>query len=395
MTPTALVSRRGAERVRAGHPWIFRSDVLDVSAEPGDIVSVTTGPGRPLGWATYSAASQIVLRMVSREPAPLPPLANWLADRVMTAAAYRESLAMDGTAWRVVNAESDGLPGVIVDRYGDGTGVWFVLQTLTQPAERWLEAIVGLLVARFQPQGIVVRNDPRVRRLEALEPHVGVAFGRVPDRIDVTEGGVRYAVDLVHGQKTGLFLDQRENHAAAARYARGAALDAFTYNGGFALQMARKAEHVLALDSSAPAVAATRDNATANGLTNVEVREANVFDELRELEVSGARFDTIALDPPAFAKNRAAVERAVAGYKEINLRALRLLRPGGHLITCSCSYNVDETLFRSVLQAAAADARTDVWIVETRAQARDHPVLLAVPETHYLKCLVLRKSPSA
>jgi 23S rRNA (cytosine1962-C5)-methyltransferase len=391
MTPTAVVSRRGADRVRTGHPWIFRSDVLDVSAEPGDIVCVTGERGRVLGWATFSAASQIVLRMVSRSADALPPLRAWLARRVSRAAAYRDTLGIEGTAWRLVNAESDGLPGVIVDRYGDATSVWFVVQTLTQAAERWLPDLVAVLVEQG-PRGIVVRNDPKVRRLEGLEEHVGVIHGDVPERIDVSEGGVRYRVDLLHGQKTGLFLDQRENHRVAAQYTRGEALDAFTYNGGFALQMARQATRVLALDSSAGAVATTRENAAANGLANVEVREANVFDELRELEVSSARFDTIALDPPAFAKNRAAVERAVAGYKEINLRALRLLRPGGHLITCSCSYNVDEALFRSVLLAAAADAPADVWIVESRTQARDHPVLLAAPETHYLKCFVLRRA---
>jgi 23S rRNA (cytosine1962-C5)-methyltransferase len=207
-----------------------------------------------------------------------------------------------------------------------------------------------------------------------------VLYGEIPERVRVTEGDVRYAVDLREGQKTGLFLDQRENHAAAARYTRGEALDAFTYNGGFALQMARWARHVVALDSSAAAVANTRANAEANSLSNVEVREANVFDELRELDISGARFDTVVLDPPAFAKNKASVDRALAGYKEINLRALRLLKPGGHLITCSCSYNVDEPLFLQVLQAAAADAHVPAMLVET------------VPETSYLKCVVLRRS---
>jgi 23S rRNA (cytosine1962-C5)-methyltransferase len=205
------------------------------------------------------------------------------------------------------------------------------------------------------------------------------------------EGFVTYAVDLRGGQKTGLFLDQRENHAAAVRYARGSVLDAFTYNGGFGLQMARRASHVLALDSSAAAVAATRENARANKFDNVEVREANVFDELRELEISRQRFDTISLDPPAFAKSRGAVERAIAGYKEINLRALKLLRVGGHLITCSCSYNVDEALFADIVRAAAADAGVGVWLVEKRTQARDHPILMTVPETAYLKCLILRR----
>lgn len=390
-TPSAVVSRRGVDRIRAGHPWIFRTDVVDVVAEPGDLVRVTTERGRPLGWATFSSASQITLRLVSQDIGELPALSSWLAGRVMAAAAYRDGLDIDGTAWRVVHGESDGLPATIVDRYGSDEGVYFVVQTLSQAAERWLPRLVEILVERFGPRGIVVRNDPKVRQLEGLESHVGMLHGDVPDHVVVREGRVAYRVDLRGGQKTGLFLDQRENHRMAAGYARGEVLDAFTYNGGFALQMAGGAERVLALDSSAAAVETTRENARANGLTNVEVHEANVFDELRELEVSGARFDTIALDPPAFAKNKASVTRALAGYKEINLRALRLLRPGGHLITCSCSYNVDEPLFVSVLQQAAADARVSAWIVEKRAQARDHPWLLTVPETHYLKCVVLRR----
>jgi 23S rRNA (cytosine1962-C5)-methyltransferase len=246
-------------------------------------------------------------------------------------------------------------------------------------------------VELFAPRGIIARNDPKVRQLEGLESQVQVLHGDVPDRIAVREGTVRYSVDLRGGQKTGLFLDQRENHAAAASYTRGRALDGFTYNGGFALQMAARAEQVVALDSSAPAVEATRANAAANGIARIDVREANVFDELRELEIAGTVFDTIALDPPAFARNRASVERAAAGYKEINLRALRILRPGGHLITCSCSYNMGEDLFLEVLRSAAADAHAPVWLVEKRMQARDHPILIGVPETYYLKCFVLRR----
>jgi 23S rRNA (cytosine1962-C5)-methyltransferase len=392
MTPQALVSRKGSERIRRGHPWIFRSDVDDVSAEPGDIVCVKGERGRPLGWATFSSASQITLRMISRDAAALPDLRTWLDGRLGAAARLRASLDIDSTAWRLVNGESDGLPATVVDRYGDDTGVYFVVQTLSQASERWLPMLIDALVAQFQPVGIVVRNDPKVRQLEGLESDVRVAYGDVPTRVAVREGAVVYQVDLRAGQKTGLFLDQRENHRAAAGYTRGQALDGFTYNGGFALQMAPYATAVVALDSSASAVATTAENARRNQLHNVEVREANVFDELRELEISDQRFDTIALDPPAFAKNKASVARAIAGYKEINLRAMRLLRPGGHLITCSCSYNVDEALFLSVLQDAAADAHVEMGLVEKRAQSRDHPMLLAVPETYYLKCIVLRRN---
>ncbi len=391
MTPVVVVSRRGAERIHLGHPWIFRSDVREVSADPGDLVRVSSPRGRPLGWAFWSGASQIALRMVAPATEEVTDGRTLVEARIRAAAAYRASLAIDATACRLVFGESDRLPATVVDQYADDTGTYFVVQTLAQGSDRLLPAVVDALVSMYAPRGIVVRNDPKVRRLEGLDATVSVVHGVVPERVEVREGRVRLRADLVGGQKTGLFLDQRENHAAAARYAAGDVLDAFTYNGGFGLAMAPRAHRVLALDASATAVAATAENARLNGAGNVEAREANVFDELRELETSGARFDTIVLDPPAFAKNRAAVDRALAGYKEINLRALRLLRPGGHLITCSCSYNVDEAMFLSVVHAAAVDVRVPVWLVERRGQARDHPVLLGVPETAYLKCLILRR----
>jgi 23S rRNA (cytosine1962-C5)-methyltransferase len=393
MTPSAVVSRRGADRLTTGHPWIYRSDIVEARADRGDIVRVISERGgRPLGWAYWSSESQIALRMLTAATGALPDDRTLLEGRIRAAADYRASLGLEDTAWRLVHAESDGLPATIVDRYGDDQGLWFVVQTLAQGADRRLALLVDILVTLFRPTGVLARNDPKVRHLEGLETRVDVMYGEVPERIHVREGGVRYAVDLRGGQKTGLFLDQRENHAAAARYTRGEALDAFTYNGGFALQMAGRAASVLALDSSAAAVAATAANADLNGLRNVEVREANVFDELRELEVSGRTFDTISLDPPAFAKSKASVDRAIGGYKEINLRALRLLRPGGHLITCSCSYNVDDALFLDVVRAAAADARAGLWLVERRMQAHDHPALITVPETSYLKCLILRRT---
>lgn len=391
MTPHAVVSRRGAERLRTGHPWIYRSDIVEARADRGDIVRVTER-GRPLGWAYWSSESQIALRMIATGPGAMPEERAFVDARVRAAAAYRTSLQIDATAWRVVHAESDGLPATVVDRYGDGADSWFVVQTLAQGADRRLPLLVDALVAQFQPRGILARNDPKVRALEGLDPSVEVVYGEVPDRVLVREGAVTFAADLRAGQKTGLFLDQRDNHAAAARYARGEALDAFTYNGGFGLAMARRADRVLALDSSAAAVAATAANARANGLTNVETREANVFDELRELEIAGRSFDTICLDPPAFAKTKASIEKAAGGYKEINLRALRLLKPGGHLLTCSCSYNIDEALFVDILRSAVADARAQAWVMEKHGQASDHPALITVPETSYLKCVVLRKA---
>lgn len=391
MSPAVVVSRRGADRLKTGHPWIFRSDVAAADAEPGDIVQVTTDRGRPLGWAYWSSTSQIALRMIDSAAAGPPDDRALIAARVHAAAAWRATLGIGSASCRLVHAESDRLPATIVDRYTDGRQTWCVVQTLTQGSDRRLGLLVDVLVEAFAPAGIIARNDPKVRALEGLDTQVEVLMGEVPDRIEVDENGTRFVVDLRHGQKTGLFLDQRENHAAAARYTRGDALDAFTYNGGFALQMAPRASSVLAIDVSAAAVEATAANATRNGLTNVEVQEANVFDALRGLEEQGRRFDTIALDPPAFARNRASVERALAGYKEINLRAMRLLRPGGHLVTCSCSYNVDDTLFLEVVRRAAADARASIWLVERRTQAADHPVLVTAPETSYLKCLVLRR----
>lgn len=384
MPSSAVVSSRGADRWRAGHPWIYRSDVTSVEAQPGDIVDVRTERGRPLGRALFSRDSQITLRMLGDDTRPAEDL---FADRLEAAVAYRRLVAADATAYRLVNAEADRLPSLIVDRYGEV----LVVQALSQGMDRHLPIVLDWLQRRLRPAGILLRHDAKVRQLEGLPLDVREVFGTVPDRIDVHEGTIRYTVDVRHGQKTGLFLDQRENHLVAGAYASGRALDAFSYHGGFALQMATRAESVLALDGSEPAVEALKQNAKANGLTNVEARVANVFDELRELEIARERFDTIVLDPPAFAKTKASLPKAVGGYKEINLRALKLLRPGGVLISCTCSYHVSEPLFLDVIEHAAADAQVPVVLVEKRLQARDHPVLLGVPETAYLKCLVLRR----
>ena len=395
MPRSAVVTRRGSDRVHAGHPWIYRSDVAGADAEPGDLVRVTDERRQHLGWALWSSTSQIALRMIAGGGALDDAAAErrMFQERLRAALAYRNELAIDATAYRLVHGEADRLPSLIVDRYANDAGVYLVMQTLSQGMDRRLSLIVELLVDLIKPAGILARNDPKVRRLEGLDERVDVVFGDVPERIEIREGSSTFGVDLLKGQKTGLFLDQRENHAAAGGYARGRALDGFTYQGGFAFALAGKCSEVLAVDSSEAAVARTQENAALNQLTNVTVRHANVFDELRELEVSRERFDTIVLDPPAFAKNKASVPRALSGYKEINLRALKLLSPGGHLITCSCSYNVDESQFLDVLAEAAVDARVPVALIEKRQQARDHPVLLTVPETSYLKCVVLRKLP--
>jgi 23S rRNA (cytosine1962-C5)-methyltransferase len=313
--------------------------------------------------------------------------AGFIRDRIAAAIRYRESLSLDATAYRLVHGEADRLPSLIVDRSGD----YLVVQALSQGIDRRLPEITSALVELAHPKGILARNDPRVRLLEGLEQRVEILHGEVPERIEVREGAVTYQVDAWRGQKTGLFLDQRENREAALRYARGRLLDAFSYNGGFALALAPACASVLAVDISEDAVARIRDNAARNGLGNVEARAMNVFDELRELERTGARFDTIVLDPPAFAKNKAAVRKALSGYKEINLRALKLLEAGGFLVTCSCSYNVSEAMFLDVVAEAASDAGVEVTVVEKRAQGRDHPVLMNVPETYYLNALILRK----
>jgi 23S rRNA (cytosine1962-C5)-methyltransferase len=379
------ITHRGEERVRSGHPWIYRSDVARADASGGAVVRVVGARGRPVGQALYSDRSEIALRLLTRGPEPVDSTL-WRA-RLEQAMRFRETLEIDATAYRLVHGEADRLPSLIVDRYGD----YLVLQALSQGIARLLPDITQLLIDLVKPAGILARNDPRVRLLEGLERRVEVVHGSVPASIEIREGRVTYLVDLHRGQKTGLFLDQRENRLAAARYARGRALDAFSYHGGFALALAPKCDEVAAIDISEEAVARIRMNAERNGLPQVQARAMNVFDELRELERRGERFDTIVLDPPAFAKNKASVPKALSGYKEINLRALKLLTPGGYLVTCSCSYNVSEGEFADVLAAAAVDANADVAVVEKRMQGRDHPVLLTVPETYYLKCFILRK----
>jgi 23S rRNA (cytosine1962-C5)-methyltransferase len=384
-TPTVVVSARGEQRVRSGHPWIYRTDVIDVDAGAGDTVAVIGPRHRLLGHALFSDRSQIPLRMLTHGDTPAG-LSLWRT-RLEAALRFRESLALDATAYRLVHGEADLLPSLVIDRYAD----YLVVQTLSQGVDRMLPEITRQLVDLLSPAGILARNDPRVRTLEGLEQKVEVLHGTIPDAVIVREGPIEYEVDLWKGQKTGLFLDQRENREAAARYARGKLLDCFSYNGGFALRLARECPEAEAVDISTDAVARIRSNAARNHLPHLQAREANVFDELRRLEKAGARYDTIVLDPPAFAKNKASVPNALAGYKEINLRALRLLTPGGYLVTCSCSYNVNETLFGEVIHSASVDSRTPVTIVEKRLQSRDHPVLVGVPETYYLKCFILRK----
>jgi 23S rRNA (cytosine1962-C5)-methyltransferase len=383
---TVVISARGEQRIRAGHPWIYRADVVDVSATGGDIVDVIGPRRRKIGSALFSDRSQISVRMLTIGEEEIADDAL-LRTRIERAIQFRQSLALDATAYRLVHGEADLLPSLVVDRYGD----YLAIQALSQGMDRLLPAITMIVVDLLKPAGILARNDPKVRALEGLPQSVDVLHGEVPESIVVREGPIEYEVDLRRGQKTGLFLDQRENREAAARYARGRLLDCFSYNGGFALRLARSCPEAEALDISAGAVERIRANAVRNGVPHLQAREVNVFDELRRLERAGARYDTIVLDPPAFAKNKASIPNALAGYKEINLRAMHLLNPGGYLVTCSCSYNVNEEMFASVIHEASIDSHTPVTIVEKRMQGRDHPVLATVPETYYLKCFILRR----
>jgi 23S rRNA (cytosine1962-C5)-methyltransferase len=385
LIPTVTISARGEERLHSGHPWIYRADVKNVTAAPGDRVVVKSlRGGRPLGSAFYSDKSQIVLRMLTRGEAAADDAL--IRRRIENAVAFRRSLNIDATAYRLIHGEADLLPSIVVDRYGD----YLVVQALSQGADKLLPFVVSVLQDVVQPAGILARNDPRTRSFEGLEQKIEVLAGDVPETIRIIENGVKYDVDVRRGQKTGLFLDQRENRAAAAQYAHGRLLDCFTYTGGFALALAPKCRDVIAFDVSEDAIARVKENAALNGI-RVDARAGNVFDELRGLDRLGERFDAIVLDPPAFAKNKSAVTNARAGYKEINLRALKLLNHGGTLVTCSCSYNISEAMFAELVYEAAVDAMADVTVVEKRMQGRDHPVLLGVPETYYLKCFVLRR----
>jgi 23S rRNA (cytosine1962-C5)-methyltransferase len=382
--PTVVISSRGVDRLRSGHWWVYRSDVKPANAEAGAIVRVNDERGNFQGRAFYSDRSQIAIRLLTREDVSIDR--RFFASRLKQAADYRKLVVEDTDAYRLVHGEADHLPSIVVDRYGE----CLVIQTLSQAAEKQKSVLVNLLVEMFAPKGILERNDPKVRLLENLEQKVGVLHGEVPNEIVAQENGISFVYDLAGGQKTGGFLDQRENHCAARRYSRGEVLDCFSYQGGFALTVAANCDHVEAIDMAPAAIAASRRNQELNRISNVTFREANTFDVLKEYDELDRRFDTVILDPPAFAKNRDSIPAAQRGYKEINLRALKLLKPGGYLITCSCSYHVSEALLLQILAEAANDARKSIVVAERRMQAQDHPVLLTMPETLYLKCLIAR-----
>lgn len=379
-----VISTRGVERLRAGHPWVYRSDVRSAQAEAGAIVRVLDERGRFHGRAFYSDKSQIAVRLLTRENVPVDRA--FFTQRLRRAAAYRETVVENTDAYRLVHGEADLLPSIVIDRYGD----YLVVQTLSQASEKQKSLIVEILAEQFSPKGILERNDPKVRLLEGLPQSVSVLHGDVPAEILAKENGITFVYDLAKGQKTGSFLDQRENHWAARRYASGEVLDCFSYQGGFALTIAAECEHVEGIDMGVAAVQAARRNQDLNSITNVTFREGNAFDVLKEYDEVGRRFQMVILDPPAFAKNRDSLEAATRGYKEINLRALKILAPGGYLVTCSCSYHLSEALFLQLIAEAANDAKKNVVVAERRTQAEDHPILLTMPETHYLKAIILK-----
>ena len=387
--PKVKLAARGAARLKQGHVWVYRSDIASADGvAPGALATVTDPRGKPLGTALYSSSSQIAIRLISQEPiADFPAL---LRQRISDAIAYRETILGESNvgntnACRLIFSEADFLPGLIVDRYNDILS----LQILTQgmDANPLRETVISELTARLHPAAMVERVDPRVRELETLPPRPSGPLQGTKTSTTFTMNGVQFHYDALEGQKTGAFLDQRENYAAAAQYAHGEVLDVFCYQGGFALHLAPRCSQVTGVDSSRPALEVAEQNAALNG-REIEWIEANAFDLLKDYAASNHRYDTIVLDPPAFAKTKRDLDSALRGYKELNLRALKMLRPGGILVTCSCSYHVSQANFLEMLASAAVDAHRRLRLIEVRGQAKDHPILLTVPETAYLKCVI-------
>ncbi len=398
--PVVTISRRGVDRIRGGHVWVYRSDIVEATdAQPGALVSVQElsdksfrpTRARSLGSALYSSASQIALRMIS--PQPVDDLDQLLRERIRAAIAYRERFVENTSAYRVIFSEGDFLPGLIVDRYNDVLS----MQVLTQAMDtgRIRDIVISELKEKLKPAAIVEKVDARVRQLEQLPARdSGLIFSAETPLAPLSNietefqmNGVCFLYDAIGGQKTGAFLDQRENYAAAEKYARGEALDVFCYQGGFALHLARTCEKVTGVDSSRPALQIAERNAGLNG-REIEWIEANAFDLLRDYSDQGKKYDSIVLDPPAFAKSKRDLATALRGYKELNLRALKMLRPGGILVTCSCSYHVSPSGLLEVLASAAQDSHRIIRILENRGQSKDHPIVLGIPETAYLKCVI-------
>lgn len=384
MREAARVTAKGFRRWDSGHPWIYRSDVSERPERDAGAVLVYDNRNRALGWALWSPRSEISLRLLDTDPGAVID-AKWWHDRIGAAAARRVSLETVTNAHRVVHGEADGCPSLVCDRYDR----WAVVQLMSAGLEAFRSEIVEAIVSVTRVDGVLARNDAPLRSKEGLPRETVILHGDVPQQIEIDEYGLRYLAAPWTGQKTGAFLDQRENRHLAGEHARGRALDAFSYHGSFALHLARNAANVVALDASAQALARARENAELNGIRNIDFVEANAFDYLREQERDGAEFDTIVLDPPAFAKTKASLSGALRGYKEINLRAMRLLAKGGILYTASCSFHLTRPLFLEMLEAAAADSGRRIALREIRGQPLDHPEILTIPETGYIKGALL------
>lgn len=384
MPVTAVVSNKGAKRWDNGHPWIYRSDVLERPDTEAGAVLVNDYRGRPLGWALWSPASEISIRLLDRDPGARID-GDWWKRRIASAVARRAGLERNANAFRLIHGEGDALPSLVCDRYDR----WLVVQLMSAGLEAFRSEIIAALLASTGAEGILARNDSPLRSREKLAREKVLLHGDVPAEVEIAEHGVRYLAAPWTGQKTGAFLDQRENRALVGELARGEALDCFSYHGSFALHLARGATRVTALDASRGALDRASQNAALNNITNIDFVEADAFDWLRSGEREGRRFDTIVLDPPAFAKTRGSMQNALRGYKEINLSAMKLLAPGGLLFTASCSFHLAKSEFVEMLQSAAADSRRRIVLRDFKGQPRDHPEVLTIPETGYLKGALL------
>jgi 23S rRNA (cytosine1962-C5)-methyltransferase len=383
--PKVRINSKAADRVHCGHPWVFVSDIADRGgAAPGDVVRVLDLKGRTLGMAHYSSTSQIALRLLSRRAEPIDEA--FLTQRITAALAFRKQVVQASDAYRLIHAEGDLLPGLIVDRYAD----WLVIQFLDQGMDRMAGLVVAALTAVVSPQGIIARNDVPSRAKENLPRESKVLLGELPAYLEFGMNQLRWGADLMSGQKTGVFLDQRENYLAAGRYAHGRALDCFGGTGGYAIHLASVCDSVDVVDSSAAALETAKKNVSLNGLENLRFHQADALEYLPGLVSARRKFETVIVDPPAFTKTRSAKEGALRGYKDINLRALRLLDAGGILVSCSCSHHVSEADLLEVIAEAALDTDKQLRVLERRTQSQDHPILLTVPETHYLKCLIFQ-----
>lgn len=387
------VSPRGVNRLKDGHVWVYRSDIVSADgAAPGSLVQVTDHRGQFLGSALYSSTSQIAIRLISREA--VSDFSALLRKRIAEAIAYRDSIVRDSDAYRLIFSEADFLPGLIVDRYNDILSLQILTQAMDAEVVRTL--VLSELIDKLHPVSVVERVDPRVRQLEELPRRSSGLISGEKTATVFRMNGIQFRFEALEGQKTGAFLDQRENYAAAAQYGHGEALDVFCYQGGFAFHMASRCAHVTGVDSSRPALEVADQNAALNRAQlkagEIEWIEANAFDLLKDYSNGGKHYDTIVLDPPAFAKSKRDLDAAMRGYKELNLRALKMLQPGGILVTCSCSYHVSPADFANMLADAARDARRTARLIEVRGQSRDHPITLNVPETAYLKCIIMRVS---